>query len=97
MMQRNIPEHERVYTRLRDMILFGDLVPGQPVTIHGLVEQIEAGMTPVREALRRLTSEGALQALGNRRICVPELSLAQLEEIYFRKICNRTKTCGNSS
>lgn len=86
MIQRNIPEHERVYLRLRDMILFGDMVPGQPVTIQGLVDQIDAGMTPVREALRRLTSEGALQALGNRRICVPKLNLTQLEEIYFARL-----------
>ena len=49
-----LPTHEVVYRRLRDMILFGELAPGQPVTIQGLVERLEVGMTPVREALRRL-------------------------------------------
>lgn len=75
------PAHERVYRELRDMILFGELEPGQPVTIQGLVEQLGVGMTPVREALRRLTAEGALQVLGNRRITVPELDLAAVEEL----------------
>ena len=30
---RKIPTHEVTYARLRDMILFGVLEPGQPVTI----------------------------------------------------------------
>jgi len=68
------------------MILFGDLAPGQPVTIQGLVAGLETGMTPVREAIRRLTAEGALELRGNRRACVPELTLAQLEELSFARL-----------
>lgn len=77
-----LPVHEQVYRQLRDMILFGELEPGQAVTIQGLVEQLGAGMTPVREALRRLTAEGALDALGNRRIVVPELTEAAVDELF---------------
>ncbi|WP_232829344.1 GntR family transcriptional regulator [Tropicimonas sp. IMCC34043] len=80
------PEHEAIYRRLRDMILFGEVEPGQPVTIMGLTESIGAGMTPVREAIRRLTAEGALSVLGNRRICVPILSVADLEEIRYARL-----------
>ncbi|WP_418592256.1 GntR family transcriptional regulator [Ponticoccus sp. (in: a-proteobacteria)] len=75
------PAHERVYRDLREMILFGALMPGEAVTIQGLVERTGAGMTPVREALRRLTAEGALRALGNRRIAVPVLDRAAVEEL----------------
>ena len=55
---RKIPSHEVTYARLRDMILFGVLEPGQPVTIQGLTAGLDAGMTPVREAIRRLAAEG---------------------------------------
>ena len=48
------PIHQHVYERLRKMILFGDLAPGQGVTIQGLTAALDAGMTPVREAIRRL-------------------------------------------
>lgn len=82
---RKIPEHEAIYLRVRDAIMFGELVPGQSVTIQGLTETIGAGMTPVREAIRRLTSEGALLALGNRRIEVPRLSREALEELHFAR------------
>lgn len=79
------PEHEAIYQRLREMILFGEVAPGQPLTILGLRESIGAGMTPVREAIRRLTAEGALAALGNRRINVPEMTLNHLEQIAFAR------------
>ncbi len=78
-----LPVHEIVYRALREMILFGELEPGQAVTIQGLVGRLGAGMTPVREALRRLTAEGALEFRGNRRICVPRLGPSELEQVRF--------------
>lgn len=82
---QKIPAHENVYRTIRDMILCGDFAPGQPVTIQGLVEMLGAGMTPVREAIRRLTTEGALQFQGNRRVSVPELTEPQISEILFAR------------
>lgn len=81
-----IPTHEVTYARLRDMILYGELAPGQPVTIQGLIADLAAGMTPVREAIRRLAAEGALLPQGNRRVSVPRLSLADLEQLAFVRL-----------
>lgn len=82
----NVPAHERVYQRLRSQILFGEMTPGQPVTIQGLTDSLGAGMTPVREAIRRLISDGALVFQGNRRVSVPLLSTEDVEQlIYVRK------------
>jgi DNA-binding GntR family transcriptional regulator len=83
---RKVPSHEVTYCRLRDMILFGQLTPGQPVTIQGLTATLEAGMTPVREAIRKLTAEGALDLQGNRRVCVPQLTASQLDELAFARL-----------
>jgi DNA-binding GntR family transcriptional regulator len=83
---RKIPSHEVTYGRLRDMILFGHLQPGQPVTIQGLIRDLEAGMTPVREAIRRLTAEGALLPQGNRRVAVPQLTPALLDQLAFVRL-----------
>ena len=78
-----VPAHQHVYKRLREGLLFGDYAPGQALTIQGLVARTGAGMTPVREALRRLTSEGAVEMLGNRRLMVPRLTRARAEEVLF--------------
>lgn len=88
---RKIPSHEVTYARLRDMILFGHLAPGAPVTIQGLIADLGAGMTPVREAIRRLTAEGALLPQGNRRVAVPELSAEMLEQVAFARLAIEPK------
>ncbi len=79
------PAHQHVYERLRAMILFGDLAPGQAVTIQGLTATLGAGMTPVREALRRLIAEGALVHQGNRRVNVPLLTAECMDELGFMR------------
>lgn len=81
-----IPEHEAIYIRLRNMVLFGELAPGQAVTILGLRDTLGAGMTPVREAIRRLTAEGALERADNRRVRVPYMTADALDELYFARI-----------
>lgn len=88
---RKIPSHEVTYARLRDMILYGHLAPGAPVTIQGLIGDLGAGMTPVREAIRRLTAEGALLPQGNRRVAVPQLSAEMLDQVAFARLAIEPK------
>lgn len=80
------PEHETIYLQVRDMILFGEVVPGQPVTIHGLADAIGTGVTPAREAIRRLTAAGALVTRENRRIEVPDMTAHRLEQIELVRL-----------
>lgn len=86
MTDRKIPTHEVTYGQLRDMVLTGGLAPGQAVTIQGLIRDLDAGMTPVREAIRRLTAEGALSLHDNRRVSVPNLTAALLDQIAFARL-----------
>lgn len=84
--ETRLPAHQIAYARLRDMVLFGDLAPGEGVTIEGLVARLDLGMTPVREALRRLIAEGALRLLGNRRVSVPVLDLRALDDLAHLRL-----------
>lgn len=77
--------HQSVYEEMRQQILFGELAPGQQVTIQGIAGDIGAGMTPVREAIRRLTSAGALTMMGNRRVTVPVLTVSCIEDLDFMR------------
>ncbi|WP_424831696.1 GntR family transcriptional regulator [Ruegeria sp.] len=79
------PAHEQVYQTLRLQIMYGDLIPGQPVTIQGLTDSLGVGMTPVREAIRRLISDGALVFQGNRRVSVPLLSGDDVQQMIFAR------------
>lgn len=81
-----LPAHEVVYRDLRARVLHGVLEPGQAVTIQGLTRELGAGMTPVREALRRLMAEGALEFRDNRRISVPVLRASDVEQLRHARL-----------
>lgn len=73
--------HDRVYRGLRTRIMHGDIDPGQALTLRGLGREFGMSMTPVREAINRLSAEGALTVSGSGRISTPELSNERIEEL----------------
>nr|WP_323783768.1 GntR family transcriptional regulator [Thalassovita sp.] len=95
--EKRLPTHELVYRKMREQILFGEIAPGQPVTIQGLTARLDAGMTPVREAIRRLTAEGALKFQGNRRVIVPLLTAKNIEEIIVARQCIEGDIAGRAA
>ncbi len=68
--------------RLRESILQGDFGPGDTLVISTLAEQLGLSATPLREALRKLASEGlvVLQSHGSARVATVDLHEAN--EIY---------------
>lgn len=78
--------HEHVYARLRNGLMVGVIAPGTALKIRALAEYLGISPTPVREALRRLSSESALEVLGNRRIIVPRMTAGRFEELVLLRI-----------
>lgn len=78
---------EYAYQRLRTALMLGSISPGAALTIRGLSATLGISPTPVREALRRLSSEYAILVQENRRICVPTMTAERFEElISFRAV-----------
>jgi DNA-binding GntR family transcriptional regulator len=77
----SLTSHEAVYRALRVMIMHGELEPGQSVTIRGLASKFGVSMTPARDAVRRLSAEGALSISSTGRVGTPELSNERIEEL----------------
>lgn len=71
----------QVYETLRAHLRDGALEAGQPLQEVQLATQLGVSRTPVREALARLASEGLLVS-GGRSYMVPELTLADVDDIY---------------
>jgi DNA-binding GntR family transcriptional regulator len=61
-----IPLHEEVTNRIRDMIVESKLVPGERIQEMELAQQLGVSRTPIREALKVLTSEGLVELLPLR-------------------------------
>lgn len=73
--------HEHAYQQIREALMIGRFLPGQMMTIRGLATALHISPTPIREALHRLSTEGALRAGNNRRLMVPLLSLDEFREL----------------
>ncbi len=83
----DVTSQEYAYRRLRHALMIGAISPGRALTIRGLAETVGVSPTPVREALRRLSSENALKVLENRRIIVPEMTTQRFEELIAMRCC----------
>ena len=77
---RNV--HEAVLDRIRDMILDGQLKPGDRLRQDELAHSFGVSTMPVREALRQLQAEGLVTFHRRRGAAVARLSALEYEEIY---------------
>lgn len=69
------------YHRLHDEIVSGALAPGQKLHIKTVCERYEVGLSPVREALNRLSGERLVVHTVQRGFMVTPLSERDLEDI----------------
>jgi DNA-binding GntR family transcriptional regulator len=74
--------HTYAYEALRARILSGDLAPGSPLVQHNLAQELGVSMTPVREALRDLATEGLITISPHRGATVTQLDFTDASEVY---------------
>ena len=77
---------ERVYRELRKALIYGKFDPGQTLTIHELANSLETSTMPVRDALARLVSEQALEAMPNRSVRVPRIDAARVDDLLRARV-----------
>lgn len=70
------------YEAIREFIRSGEFERGQHLPEIELAERVSLSRTPVREALRRLSSEGLVEFAPNRGARVRRWSEKELEQIY---------------
>ena len=70
------------YEKIKMMIVTAQLKPGQALVEAELMEQLNVGRTPIREALNRLAWENFVKIVPRQCIMVNEISLHEVEAIY---------------
>ncbi len=81
---------EKAYTAIRKAIIAQRFQPGERLKEERLAEEIGVSRTPVREALRRLSSEGLLQLMPNQGVTVPAWSSKDVEDIFGLRLALET-------
>jgi DNA-binding GntR family transcriptional regulator len=76
----------RAYLKLKHAVLCGAFKPGDVLTLKFTSKFLGCGDTPVREALKRLCSEGAFEALPNRSARAPLLCRREIDQILELRI-----------
>jgi DNA-binding GntR family transcriptional regulator len=77
---------ERVYAELKKLLMQGRFQPGQALKIMDIAAVFGTSIQPVREAIRQLTAERALEALPNRSTRVPVWDRARLDDLHKARI-----------
>ncbi len=75
-----------VYKKLRQDIIKGKLKPGQKIVMADLAKAFGLSETPVREAIRRLESDGHVHFTPHMGAIVAKIDEGELVEIYLIRI-----------
>jgi DNA-binding GntR family transcriptional regulator len=79
---RHLTKTEVALQVLRARIQSGQLRPGQRLRVEELAEELEMSPTPIREALRVLQADGAIDYRAHHGIVIAEISVDEIREIY---------------
>lgn len=77
---------DAVHEQLRALILSGELAAGEKIRQNELAKSFGTSRVPVREALRRLESEGLVTLWPQRGYVVASLDIREIEEIFQIRI-----------
>lgn len=77
---------DRVYAELRRALIGGLFAPSQVLTIRSLANALSTSTMPVRESISRLITEKALEALPNRSVRVPPITIERMDDLLRTRI-----------
>ncbi|MEM6941951.1 MAG: GntR family transcriptional regulator [Pseudomonadota bacterium] len=88
---QDMSQGELAYGRLHAAIQAGEFQPGDRLREVDVAERLQLSRTPVREALRRLESDGIVEHRPRIGAIVRKLSLPEVVELYeMRLVLERT-------
>ncbi len=79
-------QRELAYQEVRKALLLGHLAIGETITVRKLAEGMGLGLSPVREAVQQLATQGALEFLPNKSVRVPKSGPKDIARIFEARI-----------
>ena len=76
-------KNEAIYEMLRQEILQARIKPGEKIVISDLSKKIGVSEIPIREAVKKLESEGYLTAMPHVGITVSKIDREEIHEFYL--------------
>jgi len=79
-------QQDTCYQTLRQWVTVGRFLPGERLKIRQVAQDLGVGLMPVRAALQRLASEGALVNVPHAGVAVPFLSRAEFDDVLDMRL-----------
>ena len=73
---------DKAYQLIRHKIITLELPPLSPIDEQALMEDLQLGRTPIREALQRLAAEGLVLLAPRRGMFVADIGITDLQKIF---------------
>ncbi|MDR1378261.1 MAG: GntR family transcriptional regulator [Synergistaceae bacterium] len=77
------PIRELVYEYLKSAIGTGEIPSGRRLNESELALKLNISRTPIREAIRKLESDGLVEAIPRRGVVVRDVDMTEIIEIYM--------------
>lgn len=74
---------KQVYEIIKSKIINGEYSEGQKLTEQGIAKELAVSATPVREAFKNLTSEGFIETIPYKGVCVKVYTKKDVREAYL--------------
>lgn len=81
-MAEMLTKNDYAYTQVRQLILSGDLGAGEVIAQGKLARELGLSTTPLREAIRRLATEGLVELAAHRDARVSPLTATEATHLY---------------
>lgn len=82
---------EKSYQYVRELLMRGEVAPGERLVTRNLADDIGVSLAPVREALNRLATEGLIEHIPGAGAFVRQADRQELEELYVLR--DATESC----
>nr|WP_095205239.1 GntR family transcriptional regulator [Mesorhizobium carmichaelinearum] len=77
---------DMAYDAMKERLVRGAFEPGRKLTVRAIAEALGVSSTPARDALNRLSAEGALVYSGPKTVIVPYLTMPALKEVVAMRL-----------
>jgi DNA-binding GntR family transcriptional regulator len=83
---RAVSAQEALVESLRDRILSGEFVPGEPLSDVELASAYGVARPTLRAAVQQLVHEGLMRREPRRRACVPRLTAEDIRDLFYVRV-----------
>jgi len=80
----------KAYKNIKNDIMTAKIKPGELVSEIQISEKLSMSRTPVREAIKRLETEGLVRSIADRGTIVTKLTSKDIKDIFFLRITLET-------